>query len=133
MPGEAIGEPILLIWEGWPQTLFVKGHLPQEAALRSLGDEDLLVQVDRHYDKDRKEWIWGWYEARLSVSFHRYARWSIEPGPDGCSQVLRDYTDPGRGRFPVTQFEIISWDKVKEADSIESLKSSKALSVRTGI
>ena len=32
----------------------------------------------------------------------RYMRWSMITGPDGPCQVGEEYTQPGRGRFPVT-------------------------------
>lgn len=112
MPGEKTGEPIALIWEGSPDDFFVKGHLSETEALTALNQEELLEKGCNYFDKETKEWQWQWLKPILGPAIHRYARWSMEPGPEGCSQTLRDYQEAGRGRFPVTQFHVLEWQKV---------------------
>jgi hypothetical protein len=112
MSGEKIGEPILLIWEGWPEEFFVKGHLSAEDALAALNQEELLEKFDRIFDNPSKDWKDRWYKPVLGPALHRYARWSMEPGPEGCAHVLRDYSESGRGRFPITKFAVLEWQKV---------------------
>lgn len=112
MPGEAIGEPISLIWEGDPEDYFVKGHLSEKEALDALNREELLEKGYPVYNKGTWGRDWQWYKPILSPALHRYARWSMEPGPEDCHHVLRDYAEPGRGRFPVTMFHILGWQKI---------------------
>ncbi len=112
MAGEKTGEVILLIWEGDPEDFFVKGHLTEEEVMDALNHEELLEKGVHYFDKGTREWDWQWHKPKLGTSPHRYGRWSMEPGPDDCSQTLRDYSEPGRGRFPVTKIPVIEWVKI---------------------
>lgn len=94
MAKEAVGEIIVLVWEGLPNAFFIKGHVSEAEAMIALNRGVLLYQHKR---------------AILGPIIHNYARWSTEPGPDGNSLTLRSYQEPGRGRFPVTCFEVIEW------------------------
>lgn len=50
---------------------------------------------------------------------HAYGRWSCEPlddEPNGV--VLRTYTQPGRGRFPITQIRVQPIKHERDACSI---------------
>ncbi len=114
MPGEKTGEVISLIWEGSPDAFFVKGHVPESEALAELEMEEVLITGYSKYDKEKGESVWTWLKAILGPAMHRYARWSMEPGPDDTTSILRDYSEPGRGRFPVTQFTVLGWHKSQE-------------------
>ncbi|MHB8071532.1 MAG: hypothetical protein ACYDHF_06235 [Candidatus Cryosericum sp.] len=116
MPGEKEGEFIQLLWDGWfPDALYIRGHIPEKDALIILEGEDALVKVDRYYDPGDKEWKYQRYIPILSPAHHAYGRWSMEPGPDGCTLVLRDYKEPGQGRFKVTRFDVIDRRKEESA------------------
>jgi len=91
MPGELHGEVMDLVWDSWcPDALYVRGHMEPEEATEAL------------------EHFYGYDGFRLRDPVKAWARWSCEPGPDGCGQVLRDYNEPGRGRFPVMRAEVIA-------------------------
>jgi len=112
MAKEAVGEIIVLVWEGLPNAFFIKGHVSEAEAMIALNRGVLLYQHKR---------------AILGPIIHNYARWTLEsplvlarrlypeaplstePWPDGNSLTLRSYQEPGRGRFPVTCFEVIEW------------------------
>lgn len=101
------GEFIELIYDSIPTDFFIRGHISDEQALEILEYYDVLTRLDHKFIN--KDWIEVWYNAVIEGIYHCYGRWSIEPGPDGCSQVLRDYKDRGRGRFPITKIVIKEW------------------------
>jgi len=89
MPGEARGEYIHLVWEGTADALFVRGHMePMEA----------VIVLEDYHD--------GMYQYKTPV--RAWARWSVGPSPDGCSQCFVDYDAPGRGRFEVMRAEVVA-------------------------
>jgi hypothetical protein len=103
------GEMIQLNWEGDPDAFFIRGHVSPKDFMLELEDQDVmetgfsrLVEADGH-----RNWVWQDALRILGPITHRYARWSMEPGDDGGYQVLRDYKDPGRGRFKVTMADVI--------------------------
>lgn len=82
------GEFIYLITDGDPSAFFVRGHVDPELARQTIYDEagpDFVIA-------DPVPW---------------YARWSREPGPDGCVCVMREYAQPGRGRFKVMRATVL--------------------------
>lgn len=89
-PKYTYGQIIPLNWEGKPDALFIKGHMePHDAkALFDYGSGD---------------------DFRFRTPVKAWARWSCEPNPDGFGQVLRDYDEPGPGRFPVMRVEVTHW------------------------
>lgn len=87
MSGEQPGEYICLSWDGVPDALFVRGHLPVC---------DAVMAIEGYHDGD--------YIYRAPV--RAWARWSCQPREDGPGHVLRDYAAPGRGRFKVMRAEV---------------------------
>lgn len=85
------GEYINLVWDGPPDAYYVKGHVSNEDGKEALVKEAYL-------DEEQIE--------ELGQAEHMYGRWSMEPGEDGGQQCLRDYMNPGRGRFKVTRFGV---------------------------
>ena len=83
------GEYINLIWEYRPDALFVRGHIPPEAAKAK------MLEYEDSYTIAEPVEAWG--------------RWSCEHTGDGPRQVFRDYDEPGRGRFPVMRAEVLGW------------------------
>ena len=83
------GEVIYLQWDGRPDDLVVRGHMPPVVAAQLL---------DLEYG--------GQYVTRLPEP--AWGRWSCEPGPDGTECVLREYEEPGRGRFPIMVADIVA-------------------------
>jgi hypothetical protein len=112
MPGEAIGEHISLIWDGLPEAVFIKGHVSESEALSALEAGELLDGGYQYFDKERDGWFFMQTRAILGPLIQNYARWSTEPRPDGSTLTLRSYQEPGRGRFPVTCFDVLEWRKV---------------------
>ena len=105
------GEMIQLNWEGsTPEAFFVRGHVPPKDFMLELEDQEVmetgfsrLIEVE-----GGREWVYQDAVLILGPIMHRYARWSMEPGDDGDGhQVLRDYKDPGRGRFKVTMVDVL--------------------------
>ncbi len=85
------GQYMALIWDGTPDAYFIKGHVSD-----ALGKE--TIEAEACLDAREAE--------ALGEGEHRYGRWSMEPCEDGNGHVLRDYKDPGRGRFKVTMFGV---------------------------
>ena len=86
------GEYIPLYWESsTPDAYYIRGHVAESVALGVLEEQGEMV--DGKLENG----------AAIGKAIHKYARWSTEgDAPDGCSRVLRDYKEPGRGRFKVT-------------------------------
>lgn len=84
------GDFIVLLWDGRPERLFVKGHMtPREATDIMHGETD--------------------YAYELTEPRPEYARWSVGYNSNGeLSQLLADgYKERGRGRFPVMAADVI--------------------------
>ena len=85
------GEYINLVWDGSPDAYYIRGHISEEAALGVLEEQGEMVDGKLENGD------------AIGKSRHVYARWSMQgDAPDGCTSVLRDYKEPGRGRFKVT-------------------------------
>ena len=86
------GEYILLCWESnTPDAYYIRGHVAENVALCVLEEQGEMV--DGKLESG----------AAIGKAMHKYARWSMQgDAPDGCCCVLRDYKEPGRGRFKVT-------------------------------
>lgn len=90
----ADGEVIELYWDGRPEELYVKGHMPTGEA-RFLLESYYGTRNGSLYDFEDPEPIYG--------------RWSCEYDCDGeRASVLRTYRQPGRGRFPVMEAHVIA-------------------------
>lgn len=86
------GEYMNLVWDGSPDAYFIRGHV-------SDGVGKLIIADEAYLDVDELK--------KLSKAEHRYGRWSCQgDNPEGCSQVLREYNGPGRGRFKITVFSV---------------------------
>jgi hypothetical protein len=107
MKTDRTGEFIELIYDGQPTDFYIRGHISDDQALEILNYYDVLTKIEMKLIN--KDYVPIEYKAEIEGIYHRYGRWSIEPGPDGTTQVLRDYKDKGRGRFPVTQITIKDW------------------------
>lgn len=94
------GEYISLVWEYTPETLYVKGHIdPAEAARIIEENED--------------------YAYEIETPVQAYGRWSTEAWiSDGCTQGFREYSERGRGRFPVMAAKVIRVRTAEEADAM---------------
>jgi len=108
------GEFISLIYDGEPDAFYIRGHISDKDALEILDYYDCLTKIEMKLIN--KDYVPIYYKADIEGIYHRYGRWSIEPGPDGCIQCLRDYKDKGRGRFPITQITIRDWEKLNESN-----------------
>lgn len=96
------GDYISLCWEGTPDALFIKGHVPFDEAiekLRQWGDDPRFV---------------------LGAPVHEYARWSLDAASE-YTHNLRNYSVPGRGRFPVTMIPVIRERTLDEITAFELL------------
>lgn len=115
------GDYIALAWEDWcPDALFVRGHVTPEAAEKAIRDN--------HGD-----------DIRFDPPVRAWARWSCEPGPDGCGQVLRDYDEPGRGRFAVMRANVLakqvdrhSWNERREGSRFDRQTRTTMPNTRPG-
>ena len=81
------GEYMPLVWDGQPDAFYIKGHVDTETGLAILEEEDVVG--------DRK----------IGQAVQKYGRWSTE-GNTEWSQTLREYKNPGRGRFKITVFGV---------------------------
>ena len=90
------GEYIPLVWDcGNPDAYYIRGHIDEQEALGVLEDEGEMLD--------------GKLESGNAIgkARHVYARWSMQgDAPQGCTSVLREYNNPGRGRFKVTAFNV---------------------------
>jgi len=86
------GEYISLIWDGcMPDAYYVKGWISFDEARNVIIGEECLED----------------YGLEGKPFRHAYARWSTQgDAPDGCSVVLKEYKESGRGRFKVTVCDI---------------------------
>ena len=82
------GEYMPLIWDGQPDVFYIKGHVNTEDGWAILVEEEVVL--------DRK----------IGQAVQCYGRWSTEPGDDNWRHVLREYKNPGRGRFKITAFGV---------------------------
>ena len=82
------GELISLVWDSCTlDAYYVKGHFDFDDAKETILSEECFE--DNQLDGKPFR--------------HAYARWSTQgDAPEGCTVVLRDYKEPGRGRFKVT-------------------------------
>lgn len=81
------GDYMSLLWDGQPDAFYIKGHVNTETGLAILTDEDVIG--------DRK----------IGRAEQIYGRWSTE-GDTEWKHILREYKNPGRGRFKITVFRI---------------------------
>ncbi len=83
------GEYIALVWDGFPDAYYVRGHIALPEALAKVIGENCLDDA-----------------VGIGEGKHVYARWSMQgDAPEGCTCVLREYKESGRGRFKVTAFQ----------------------------
>ncbi len=95
------GQYIILVWDGFPDAHYVKGHVSDEDG------RDIVIN-EACLDEDQAK--------KLGQAEHKYGRWSTEAdGPEGCSQTLREYKSPGRGRFKITVFGVGIFAKAEPA------------------
>ncbi len=82
------GEYMDLAWDDSPDAFYIKGHVSNE--------EGLLILQEQGVIGDRT----------IGQAKQIYGRWSMEPGDDDNHHVLREYNNPGRGRFKITEFGV---------------------------
>lgn len=89
------GEYMPLVWDGQPDAFYVKGHVNTKDGWDILLEEDVIG------------------DREIGQAEQIYGRWSIEPGDwpiksgdDTWRHTLREYKNPGRGRFKITMFGI---------------------------
>ena len=86
------GEYMFLIWDGSPDAYYIKGHVNHEDGIDTLINEAAIFPED---------------VAEIGHAVHKYGRWSMQgDAPEGCNSVLREYNEPGRGRFKITVFGV---------------------------
>ncbi len=90
---------IALCWDGTPDALYIRGHIPFERAHEIVADSD-----DSGFH-------------RLGVPYHAYAFWACM-GWSEYNHTLVEKNEPGRGRFKVTVFQVIGDRSVDEMDYI---------------
>ena len=80
------GEYMPLVWDGQPDAFYIKGHVDTKTGLAVLAEEDVIGD-------------------KIGQGVQKYGRWSTE---GDCEQphTLREYLNPGRGRFKITVFGI---------------------------
>lgn len=83
------GEYMNLVWDGTPDAFYIRGHVSNEEGLEILKHYEVLEDM-----------------SLLVEGVQKYGRWSTEPGPSGCTHVLREYLEPGCGRFKITVFGV---------------------------
>ncbi len=85
------GDYIPLFWDCDRDCYYVRGHINLLEALETVIGEECLDSED------------GIGQGR-----HVYARWSMQgDAPEGCTCILREYKESGRGRFKVTAFDCV--------------------------
>lgn len=82
------GEHINLIWDGTPDAFYLKGHIEHSIGINTLLDEGVI--------NDGSE---------VGQAVHKYGRWSTQ-GDTEWTHTLREYKNPGRGRFKITVFGV---------------------------
>ena len=96
------GEYMNLIWDGSPDAHYIKGHVSHKDGIYTLIDYGVIDD-----------------STEVGQAVQKYGRWSMQgDAPEGCSSVLREYKDPGRGRFKITEFGVGVFAKqaLKESD-----------------
>lgn len=93
------GEYMALMWDGSPDAYYIRGHVNNEQGLETLRDEEII-------DDDMV----------IGYARHIYGRWSMEPGENGNHHVLREYNNPGRGRFKITEFGLGIFAKPRKGE-----------------
>ena len=81
------GEYMPLAWDGQPDAFYIKGHVNTEEGWAILAEGDFA----------------GGREIGQAEQI--YGRWSTE-GDTEWTQTLREYKNPGRGRFKITKFGV---------------------------
>ncbi len=81
------GDYMPLIWDGQPDAFYIKGHVNTKDGWSILVDEEVV--------DDRK----------IGQAEQIYGRWSTE-GDTEWTHTLREYRNPGRGRFKITVFKV---------------------------
>jgi hypothetical protein len=83
------GEYIALVWDNTADAYYVRGHIEIMNALEIVVGENCLDNADG-----------------ITNGRHVYARWSMQgDAPEGCTCILREYVNSGKGRFKVTAFD----------------------------
>lgn len=96
------GEYMNLIWDGSPDAYYIRGHVSHDVGI------GILIECGAIDD-----------EAEVGKAEQVYGRWSMQgDAPEGCSCILREYKEPGRGRFKITSFGVGIFAG-KEADNAD--------------
>lgn len=113
-PNKRDGQAIELSYEcgeSDEDSWIVRGHGQNEAAI------EWATERYEYMDRDLPDTGF--------VIRDQWARWSMEPGPDGNGQFLRLYWESGPGRFPVTvAYDGDDWAREAERRRLE--KEAKA-------
>lgn len=86
-----VGKVIDLVWDFAPDAYYVRGHMAPAEAHRIITEA---------YEGDADGRI-------IPMPVAAWARWSMEIGEDGPQLFLRDYSEPGCGRFAVMRADMI--------------------------
>ena len=92
------GEYIDLAWEfGSPcRAYYVRGHIDEATALKVIEDQDEMCDGKLKNGAD------------IGKARHLYAKWSLNgDSPPPFQIVLKEYKEPGKGRFKVTAFHVV--------------------------
>ena len=81
------GEYMPLLWDGQPDAFYIKGHFDTETGLAILADYEVIGNRE------------------VGQANQIYGRWSTE-GDTEWIHTLREYKNPGRGRFKITAFRV---------------------------
>ena len=83
------GEYMDLVWDGTPDAFYIRGHVSNADGLEILHDAEVVDDL-----------------SVLGKGIQKYGRWSTETNDMDCEHVLREYLEPGRGRFKMTVFGV---------------------------
>lgn len=81
------GEYMPLLWDGQPDAFYIKGHVDTETGLAIFAESDVIG------------------DREVGQGVQKYGRWSTQ-GDSEWPLTLREYKNPGRGRFKITVFGI---------------------------
>ena len=105
------GDYIPLNWEfGHTEAFYIRGHVEPEEALEILRNE---ADADVYYVLDEP--------------VHKYAHWSMQPTENGNGHILQTHNSGGKGRFKVTEVNIVRTRTDYEIDAILSNTKLEAI------
>lgn len=95
------GQYMNLVWDGTPDAYHIKGHVNHADGIKTLIGEGVIED-----------------DSKIGQAVHKYGRWSTE-GDTEWTHTLREYKNPGRGRFKITVFGVGIFAELKQCESIK--------------